>query len=694
MAKPTASETVPLLPEKMDSPNFTSALQTSAGRRPQAIAHRGYKAKYPENSMGAFRGAVEVGAHAIETDVHLSKDGVVVLSHDATLKRCFGLEEKIVDCEWSYLQSLRTVRKPQQPMPRLVDLLEYLTTPGLEDIWILLDIKLDDEPDALLESMAAAINSVKPSRRWAERIILGCWNAKYLPVCNKHLPGFPITHIGWNIPYARQFLEIPGISFNMFQRMMIGPGGQKFMKDVRKAGRSLFLWTVNDDNTMRWSISKGVDGVITDDPKRYLEICRSYNGEKVSMSLKAWTTFVLIKFGVPFYKLLVRYKYGAKMSMGRVKQDLLIGGGRARDHERVEETGKKRSKEMDGKSTTAGGGGWVRTSNGGWSRTTAVENAGTGVGKAGSGSGPGLMTGVEKAPEQRSGGALEAYSGIRIEVVNGREERVDVQGFRERDVPVVQREKGEEKVKEKEKEKKGGLKRIVEGMVFGIGGGGKKGKEKTGLRDVVDLATKKAEEDRVDGVREDGRDSREDDGIFEKDDKRIDEKKEAHTQAALRWAEKEREIKAHMEDKYHIEARSPIRKILRTSATELEKGESGERNTPPRIRPLLRTGTQTSWTSWTEPGQDVEGKRSSAGGSLDLVRGQVDERSASAEGTTTLTIGSRSLPRTNAPHVDGKNRVVKSSRDLEREKFVKELKAADQRLARVRDGRGWIERSL
>ena len=50
-------------------------------QRPQTIAHRGYKAKYPENTMGAFVGAVEAGADAIETDIHLSKDGVVVISH-------------------------------------------------------------------------------------------------------------------------------------------------------------------------------------------------------------------------------------------------------------------------------------------------------------------------------------------------------------------------------------------------------------------------------------------------------------------------------------------------------------------------------------------------------------------------------------------------------------------------------------
>jgi len=48
---------------------------------PQTIAHRGYKAEHPENTLKAFQGAVELGTHAIETDIHLSKDGVVVLCH-------------------------------------------------------------------------------------------------------------------------------------------------------------------------------------------------------------------------------------------------------------------------------------------------------------------------------------------------------------------------------------------------------------------------------------------------------------------------------------------------------------------------------------------------------------------------------------------------------------------------------------
>ncbi len=60
---------------------------------------------------------------------------------DLSLKRCFGVDSKIADCDWSYLSTLQTVREPEQPLPRLSDLLEYLSQPEQEHIWMLLDIK-------------------------------------------------------------------------------------------------------------------------------------------------------------------------------------------------------------------------------------------------------------------------------------------------------------------------------------------------------------------------------------------------------------------------------------------------------------------------------------------------------------------------------------------------------------------------
>lgn len=98
-------------------------------------------------------------------------------------------------------------------------------------------------------------------------------------LCDYYLPGFPITvrlktlvslskrliwdianrfwcggqHIGLSIPHAREFLKHPGVSFNLFYPILSGKKGAKFMKDARAAGRNIYAWTVNDEQTMRYT---------------------------------------------------------------------------------------------------------------------------------------------------------------------------------------------------------------------------------------------------------------------------------------------------------------------------------------------------------------------------------------------------------------------------------------------------------
>lgn len=58
-----------------------SPVARASPRLPQAIAHRGFKGQYPENTLLSIDGAIRAGAHALELDLHISRDGVVVLSH-------------------------------------------------------------------------------------------------------------------------------------------------------------------------------------------------------------------------------------------------------------------------------------------------------------------------------------------------------------------------------------------------------------------------------------------------------------------------------------------------------------------------------------------------------------------------------------------------------------------------------------
>ncbi|CAG8956112.1 hypothetical protein HYFRA_00011897 [Hymenoscyphus fraxineus] len=297
----------------MDLPlaaSFAGAVQSSAGKRPQAIAHR--------------------GAHAVETDIHVTKDGVAVLSHDPDLKRCFGKDDKIIDCDWEYIKTLQTLKEPHQPMPRLKDLLTYLAKPGLENVWVLLDIKIsppstvlqpkrinweehDKHAENVFRCMAAALEEVKSSRPWNERVLLGCWAARYLPLCTKYFPGYPITHIGFNISYARQFLKVPGVGFNMLQMIMVGPRGNALLRDIKAAKRSILLWTVNEERWMKWSIRKEVDGVITDDPKKYLEVCDSYQGGDIHVPVSTWAGIVWLNMVAAGFSFLFRLRFGWKI---------------------------------------------------------------------------------------------------------------------------------------------------------------------------------------------------------------------------------------------------------------------------------------------------------------------------------------------------------------------------------------------
>jgi glycerophosphoryl diester phosphodiesterase len=266
------------------NPLFTNYRHDARKRRmPQCIAHRGYKAKYPENTMAAFKTAVETGVQALETDVHITKDEVVVISHDAAMKRCFGINKKIKDMYWDELKDVETIREPHQTMPKLKDVFEYLAQPGLEEVWLLLDIKLDNDADQIMRLIGSTIATVPaPEKKaWHERVLLGIWAAKFLPLADKYLPGFPVTHIGFSVPYARHFFTVPNVSFNMLLPMLIAPGGRKFMRDAReKYHRQLYAWTVNNRDKMEWCIRRKLDGVITDDPKLFLQVCDEFDEDK------------------------------------------------------------------------------------------------------------------------------------------------------------------------------------------------------------------------------------------------------------------------------------------------------------------------------------------------------------------------------------------------------------------------------
>ncbi|KAK6329686.1 hypothetical protein TWF696_003556 [Orbilia brochopaga] len=280
----------------------------------QCIAHRGSRYHWPENTMTAFEGAIKTGAQALETDIHLSKDGVAVLSHDADLKRCYGVEGKVVDYDWSYLKGLRTIKEPHVPMPRLSELIGFLARPENKRIWLMLDIKIDNIADDVMFAIAEAIASVSGSvdaNEWHGRIQLGCWTIEFVPFCERYLPGFPITFIGYSLRAASQFLDVPDANFNLLFPSIVGPLGSDFVRKAQSSGREVYVWTVNQSPLMRWAMSLGVDGIVTDEPERLVGMTR--NNSKEASTFIGWLVAAICHVWwpiliIPFYAALFKPK--------------------------------------------------------------------------------------------------------------------------------------------------------------------------------------------------------------------------------------------------------------------------------------------------------------------------------------------------------------------------------------------------
>jgi len=108
----------------------------------------------------------------------------------------------------------------------------------------------------------------------------------------------------------------------MFQKLVVGPRGNALLRDAKKANCSTFLWTVNEESWMKWCIRKEVDGVIIDDPKKYLEVCKSYKGEKIHHSLKSWRSIVRFHIQAIIFGFSFRYRHGLTVDVNKVKKNI------------------------------------------------------------------------------------------------------------------------------------------------------------------------------------------------------------------------------------------------------------------------------------------------------------------------------------------------------------------------------------
>ena len=227
-------------------------------------AHRGYSAKYPENTLLAFEKAWEAGADGIELDVRATKDGQLVVFHDADLKRLFGVDKKIENLEYC---EFREFEIEGQKVPTLEEVLSALPENGL------LIVEIKDERAA-----REAVYRIIP-KGLQNRTVFSSFNTgliteliKEFPDLNfafilaeEHKEANPKKLLGSILIHRPHSVHIPKDAYDIFGQDVL-----RFMDFLRENSIEVFLWNINQPEDFE-IFKEHVDAVITDEVELFLD---------------------------------------------------------------------------------------------------------------------------------------------------------------------------------------------------------------------------------------------------------------------------------------------------------------------------------------------------------------------------------------------------------------------------------------
>jgi glycerophosphoryl diester phosphodiesterase len=235
------------------------------------IAHRGFSGAAPENTLAAFQKGIEIGSDMIELDVHLSKDGKVVVLHDETLERTTNGQGRVVD------YTLRELKKfdagswfaPQFSRERIPTLGEALElAKGRAPV----NIEIKNPTHGrypITELTDQALREVKEAGM-IHRVIFSSFNPISLEWIKKKEPQVWVALL-YHKPWSALSDVTGGEKYEVLNLRHSYLTKDKIAK-IHKERMKVNVYTVNSQEEMEQFIRWGVDGIITNHPDQLMGI--------------------------------------------------------------------------------------------------------------------------------------------------------------------------------------------------------------------------------------------------------------------------------------------------------------------------------------------------------------------------------------------------------------------------------------
>jgi glycerophosphoryl diester phosphodiesterase len=234
------------------------------------IAHRGASALYPENTLRAFIAAAELGADMCEFDVRMTRDGEVVVIHDATVNRTTDGRGRVAAMSAAAIERLDAGARfgaefRGERIPTLAEVAQALGARCGGRCGMDVELKAP--------GLEARVCDILRGCGAMERAIVSSFDWDQLKIVAQQEPRLRLALLGEKASAALLDVAAAMHAFAIAPRFDIADAA--LCAEAHRRGLAVYVWTVDDAPTMGRLIAAGVDGIMTNNPKRLRELAAS-----------------------------------------------------------------------------------------------------------------------------------------------------------------------------------------------------------------------------------------------------------------------------------------------------------------------------------------------------------------------------------------------------------------------------------
>jgi glycerophosphoryl diester phosphodiesterase len=251
------------------------------GYKPEAVAHRGASGYAPENTLAAFRRVLEMGVPFIEVDVHMSRDGELVVIHDPKVDRTTNGKGAVGDLTLTQLKKLDAgswfnLSHPGKArmefagdrIPRLQEVIDLIKE---TKVGLYIEIK---DPELYPQDFETRIISLLRRNEFEKKVVLLSFSANSLT---------KVRRLDSSIRTA--FLASTSKTDPVSAAVSVGADGlairhtlltPKILREARHKKLGIAVWTVDDENAIRRAVNLGADRIISNYPDLVMRLLLEY----------------------------------------------------------------------------------------------------------------------------------------------------------------------------------------------------------------------------------------------------------------------------------------------------------------------------------------------------------------------------------------------------------------------------------